>query len=401
MRHLVFWLASGLVAWTYVGFPIATVVRARLRPRPVASAPIEPTVSVVLAAHEEAAVIGPRVDDLLAQDYPADRLQVVVASDGSTDATVAEARRRGDPRVHVLDLPRVGKAAALNAAVEASSGEILAFTDANTAFAPGALRALMAPFADPSVGGVAGDQVYAAARDAAAEASAAVGERRYWDLDRLLKTSESLGGSVISATGAIYAIRRSCFRTVPDGVTDDFATSTQVVAQGFRLVFEPTARAVEPVAGSSRLEYRRKVRIMTRGLRGVARNRALLDPRRYGYYAVQVATHKVLRRLMVVPLALVAVVSPGLWSRGPLYRLATVGQVAVYGLGAIGLAMRDRPAGRRPYLAIPAFFVLVNVASLHALVNLLTGRRIDRWAPARGQEPEADPTDGPDAAAAP
>ncbi|MEX1171248.1 MAG: glycosyltransferase family 2 protein, partial [Chloroflexota bacterium] len=389
MTRILFWLATGLVGWTYVAFPALVLVRARLRPRPVVAGDLTPRVSVVLAAHDEASAIGPRIDDLLAQDYPADRLEVVVASDGSTDATVAEARRRHDPRVQVLELPRVGKATALNAAVEASSGEVLVFTDANTAFARDAIRRLVRSFADPSVGGVAGNQVYlpsgpgAGPRDTGPATGAAVGERGYWDLDRLVKQAESLGGSVISATGAIYAIRRELFRPVPDGVTDDFVTSTRVIALGRRLVFEPAACAFEPVAGSSGREYRRKVRIMTRGLRGVAASRELLDPRRHGFYAVQLLTHKVLRRLMAIPLAVLAIIIPSLWRAGGVYRLAAIGQAAVYGLGAIGLGLRDRPAGRRPYVAIPAFFCLVNIASLHALWNLLSGRRIDRWEPAR------------------
>lgn len=396
MRAL-FWIASGLVAWTYVGFPALVLARARLRPRPVQTAPITPTVSIVLAAHDEADHIGARVDDLLALEYPADALEIVVASDGSEDATVAMARRRADPRVQVLDLPRVGKASALNAAVASSTGEILVFTDANTSFARDAVRMLVRPFADPSVGGVAGNQVYLRPgrvdRDTAADApveadpptGAAVGERRYWDLDRIMKSAESLGGSVISATGAIYAIRRELFAAVPDGVTDDFVTSTRVIARGRRLVFEPAARAFEPVAGSSALEYRRKVRIMTRGLRGVAVMRTLLDPRTSGFYSVQLLTHKVMRRLMAVPLLVIALVTPALWGAGPLFRLAAVGQVLVYGLGALGLSLGDRPAGRRPWFAIPAFFCLVNIASLHAMFNLLTGRRIDRWTPTRSQ----------------
>jgi hypothetical protein len=177
---------------------------------------------------------------------------------------------------------------------------------------------------------------------------------------------------------------------VPDGVTDDFTTSTQVVRQGRRLVFEPDAVAVEPVAGSSGREYGRKVRIMTRGLRGVAFAHELLDPRRFGFYSLQLLTHKVLRRLMAVPLLVIALVTPTLLGAGPIYRLAAVGQALVYGLGAIGLALRDHPAGRRPWFSVPAFFCLVNIASLHALANLATGRRIDRWQPARRSEPARD-----------
>jgi hypothetical protein len=180
------------------------------------------------------------------------------------------------------------------------------------------------------------------------------------------------------------------FVEVPDGVTDDFVTSTRVIAAGRRLVFEPDAVALEPVAGSSAREYRRKVRIMTRGLRGVAVARGLLDPRRTGFYAVQLLTHKVLRRLMAIPLLVIGVTSVALWDDGPIYKVAVIGQAGVYGMGAAGLALRERPAGRRPWFAIPAFFVLVNVASLHAAWNLLTGRRIDRWQPARRTEQVTD-----------
>ncbi len=387
MIRLLFWLAGALVAFTYAAFPALVGLRARLAPRPHRPADITPTVSVVIAAHDEAEHIGARVDNLLGQDYPADRLQIVVASDGSTDGTVGAARR-DDPRVVVLDLPRVGKAEALNAAVAASTGEILVFSDANTSYAPDAVRAIVRSFADPEVGGVAGDQRYlprGANPAGADEADASgVGERSYWDIDRLVKTWESLGGNVISATGAIYALRRELFVSVPEGVTDDFVTSTRVIAHGRRLVFEPAARAYEPVAPSSRQEYRRKVRIMTRGLRGVVVARSLLDPRRHGFYALQLLTHKVLRRLMAVPLVVIALTSPLLWSRGALYRLATLGQIGVYGLGALGLLLRNRPIGRSKLLALPAFFVLVNVAALHALLNLLTGRRIARWTPDRG-----------------
>jgi glycosyltransferase involved in cell wall biosynthesis len=386
MMRALFWGASALVAWTYIGFPAVALLRARWRPRPIQAADVTPSVTVVLAAHDEAAAIGGRVDDLLRQDYPADRFRIVVASDGSTDATVTEARRTDDPRVDVLDLPRVGKAAALNAAVSRAQGDVLVFTDANTAFAADAVRRLVRPFADPAVGGVAGDQVYLrpGSED---DAAANVGERGYWDLDRIVKHAESLGGSVISATGAIYAIRRDLFVAVPEGVTDDFVTSTRVVEQGRRLVFEPTARAFEPTAGSGSREYRRKVRIMTRGLRGVAAVRTLLDPRRSGFYAIQLFTHKVLRRVMVVPLGAIAIASMALWSDGIVYRVAALGQLGVYGLGLAGLVARDRPVGRQPFLALPAFFCLVNIASLHAIVNLVTGRRIDRWTPARGSAP--------------
>ena len=379
MIRLAYWLALASIAYTYVGFPLLVLVRAALRPRPPQSAPIEPSVSVVLAAHNEAAAIGQRLDNLVGLDYPAGRLETIVASDGSDDATVDIAAGYAERGVRVLALGRIGKADALNAAVDAAHGEILVFTDANTMFEARALRALVAPFADPEVGGVAGDQRYLPASGL----PEAAGERSYWDFDRRVKLAESEAGSTVAATGAIYAIRRELFEPVRPGVTDDFITSTAVIARGRRLVFAPDAIAWEPVAASIRLEYGRKVRIMTRGLRGVALRRALLDPRRSGFYAVQLASHKVLRRLMAFPLLVVAVASPLLWSNGLLYQVSTLGAAAVAGLGAVGLARPGSRLGRNRLVALPAFFMLVNVASLQAAWNLVTGRRIDRWVPNR------------------
>jgi glycosyltransferase involved in cell wall biosynthesis len=388
MIQVLFWASLATIAYTYVGFPLVVLARAALRPRPPRAAAAEPSVSVVMAAYNEAAAIGARLDNLVGLDYPADRIETIVASDGSDDATVEIVGRYASHGVRVLPLERVGKAEALNAAVAEARGEILVFTDANTMFESGALRALVAPFADPEVGGAAGDQRYLPATGRASEAG---GERSYWDFDRRIKLAESLAGSTVAATGAIYAIRRELFEPVRPGVTDDFITSTAVIAQGRRLVFVPDAAAWEPVAPSNRLEYRRKVRIMTRGLRGVAARRGLLDPRRTGFYAIQLASHKILRRLMAVPLLVVALGAPLLWGEGVFYRLATIGAASVTALGAIGLGAPGSRLGRRRLAALPAFFLLVNVASLEAVWNLLTGRRIDRWEPRRTVASEAGP----------
>jgi hypothetical protein len=191
---------------------------------------------------------------------------------------------------------------------------------------------------------------------------------------------------VISATGAIYAVWRDLIPPVPDGVTDDFITSTAVVAAGRRLVFAEDAAAYEPVASSGGVEYGRKVRVMTRGLRGVVLRRALLDPRRTGFYALQLLWHKLLRRLMVLPLIGLAVSSPLLLGAGPIYRFAAAGQAAFYGLAAAGIALRGRPISKSRLLAFPAYFCLVNLAALHAAVNVVRGHRIDRWEPQRATD---------------
>jgi cellulose synthase/poly-beta-1,6-N-acetylglucosamine synthase-like glycosyltransferase len=278
-------------------------------------------------------------------------------------------------------LPRQGKATALNAAVAASSGEILVFSDANSIYAPEAIRALMRPFSDPEVGGVAGNQLYVAQQSAGVSGD---GERSYWNLDRILKQLQTQAGSVVSATGAIYAIRRSLFRPIPAGVTDDFVTSTQVIAQGYRLVFAPEAVAHEPVAKSSEAEFGRKVRVITRGLRAVLVMRQLLNPFRYGFYALQLFSHKVLRRLVVFPLLVLLMAGSWLWGHGLIYQLATLTQFTFYGCALLGLLLGRTQFGRLKVFSLPFFFCMVNAAAFLAVWNVLRGRTIDRWEPQRG-----------------
>jgi cellulose synthase/poly-beta-1,6-N-acetylglucosamine synthase-like glycosyltransferase len=383
-RRIVFWSAVGTVTATYVVFPLLVLARARLWPRPHSSAEITPRLTLIVAAHNEAADIGAKLENIASLDYPADRLEVIIASDGCDDGTEEIVRSFAGRGVQLLSLPRVGKAAALNAAIAAASGEILVFSDANSIYAADALRELVKPLADPEVGGVAGDQRYASDRSTEMVAS---GERGYWNFDRMMKRAESRADNVISATGAIYAVRASLVGPVPEGVTDDFYTSTGVIAQGYRLVFAPDAVAFEPAARSAGLEFGRKVRVITRGLRAVVLRRTLLDPRAHGLYSAQLFAHKVLRRLMVFPLAAIALTSPLLWRRGRVYRVATVAQACVYALGVFGLVAADRPLGRRKLFALPAFFCFVNAAAVRAAWNIVSGRRIDRWEPRRANGP--------------
>jgi hypothetical protein len=173
---------------------------------------------------------------------------------------------------------------------------------------------------------------------------------------------------------------------VPSGVTDDFWISTNVVAQGTRLVFAADAIAIEPTATSSGLEFRRKVRVMTRGLRGVWLMRELLDPFRHGFYSVQLLSHKVLRRLVFVPLSILAVAAPLLWADGPIYRLATLGQAALYAAAAVGGLVPSRGRFSR-IVSIPFFFCMVNAAAAVATLNLLRGKTIESWEPRREAVP--------------
>jgi cellulose synthase/poly-beta-1,6-N-acetylglucosamine synthase-like glycosyltransferase len=381
MTELIFWSSIAVLMYTYVAFPIVTWIRSRLCHRPWINGDGTPSVSLLIAAHNEEDSIGEKVRNMLALDYPAERLQLVVVSDGSTDRTVDTLRTFSDSRLVVLDLPRGGKANALNRGEEHCTGEILVFSDANSMFPAGALRAIVRPFADPTVGGVAGDQRYS--KDCNHSAADA-GERTYWNFDRLMKSWQSRAGSVTSATGAIYAVRRSLFRMVPEGVTDDFVTSTGVIAQGFRLVFAPEAVAYEPVAASTGIEFGRKVRIITRGLRGVLQMRSLLNPFRFGFYSVQLFSHKLLRRQMVFPLLSLLATSVMLAGTSPLFLLAAVAQITFYGAAGLGCLLHVTAVGRLKPFSIPFYFCLVNSACLIATLHSLAGRRVVLWNPQRG-----------------
>lgn len=381
MMTVVFWSAVGVIVYTYLVFPVLLAVRALLRPRPVIEGEITPSVTMIICAYNEAAIIGRKLDNVLSLAYPRELLEVIVASDGSDDGTAEIVERYGKRGVRLLRLPRIGKIAALNAAVAAARGEILVFSDANSIYAKQALHRLVSPFADPQVGGVAGDQRYRTG--GSDETRGLRGERAYWDLDRMLKVWQSRAGSVTSATGAIYAVRRRLASEVPAGVTDDFVTSTRVIAQDYRLVFAPQATAYEDPAGSGRAEFRRKTRIMTRGLRAVLIMRALLNPVRYGFYALQLLTHKLLRRLVVLPLLAIAIATPFLWNDALLYRAAALAQLAVYGAGAAGALLTQRRSGVLVVFALPYYFCLVNAAALVATCQLAAGRRIDLWSPPR------------------
>jgi len=390
-----FWTAAAIILFTYVGFPLLVIARGRYFATPLnlgndrgeeeTSDNDLPSVSVVIIAYNEADAIEQKLESVLQADYPAELLEVVVASDGSDDGTdeiVARLEQRG---IQLISLPRQGKAAAMNTAVAHAKNEVLVFSDANSMFATDCLRELVRPLADPEVGGVAGDQRYS--KSTKNEPVSGAGEKSYWAMDRALKQAESLSGNVISATGALYAIRRSLFCQVPEGVTDDFVTSTRVIQQGKRLVFAANAIAFEPVASKGSFEYSRKVRVMTRGFRSVLEMRSLLNPFRHGFYSLQLFCHKVLRRIMFAPLLVLILTSALLIPQGWFFQLAFAGQAMVYLLAMLGLVQGKLPLKGSKLFSIPFYFCMVNCAALVATYKLFFGPKIVVWETHRDESP--------------
>src|SRR5438477_487667 len=291
--EVVFWVSAGLIVYAHAGYPLLLRLLVDLRGKPRRPSPLEhytPPVSLVIAAHDEEAVIERRLENALALDYPSDRLEVIVASDGSTDRTVerASAVAQRDPRVKVLDLPRQGKVRVQDAAVAIATGEILAFSDANAYWDADALEILVRQFTDTRVGYVCGELRYVSAGGANEEGA-------YWRYETAVRALESRFGSITAGNGAIYAVRRDAYLQLDPRTSHDLSLPFNLVKRGRRAVYEPLARALERPLPTIEGEFRRKRRMMSHawptGIGG-----GMLDPRGYGpAYALEVFSHRALR----------------------------------------------------------------------------------------------------------
>jgi poly-beta-1,6-N-acetyl-D-glucosamine synthase len=372
---LVFWAAVGVVVYAYLGYPALIAAAAGLRPGPaVRKADALPGVSVLLVARDEERHLPAKLRNLAELDYPRDRLELLVVSDGSRDGTEAVATGFG-PGITLLALPEPrGKAAALNQAVPRARGEILVLTDARQTLEPDAVRRLVAYFADPTVGAVSGELHLLAAAGTPAR-----GLGWYWRYEKLIRRAESRFDSTVGVTGALYAVRKSLFVALdPATILDDVALPMEVVLAGYRVLFAPEARAWDRVAEDPGLEYRRKVRTLAGNCQLLRLRPALLDPVR-NRLLWQLLSHK-LARLAVPWCLLVALLSSGwLAFRGePLYTGLLLAQLLFYLLAAVG-GLRARQRRRLRLSALPYAFVLLNLAAAGGLVGFLRGTETAAW----------------------
>jgi cellulose synthase/poly-beta-1,6-N-acetylglucosamine synthase-like glycosyltransferase len=347
-----FWISVGLVAYVYAGYPALLAVwswvvcaiggrAAQDAPRPQRDLP---GVSVIIAARNEAARLPARIENLLASEYPQDRLQIIVASDGSTDQTL-EALAPYTSRIELLMLPPGGKAAALNAAVSRARHSILVFADARQRFAPDAIGRLVRHFSRLSVGAVSGELVLDC-EGGNAESTVADGVGAYWKYEKWLRRHEAIIGSTLGVTGAIYAMRRTLWQPLPhDTILDDVLGPMRIVLRRYRVTFDHTAHAFDETAPDAASETRRKVRTLAGNFQLLALEPRLLVP---GLNPVwfQFLSHKLGR--LLVPYALVAALVSSAWLAPDswIYATAAAGQAAFYGLAAYG-ALLERRARRQ------------------------------------------------------
>jgi len=373
----VFWASVGAMAYVYVGYPLLLFVVSRVWTRRVAKAPVTPTVTMVIAAYNEEQAIAGKLDNSLALDYPADRLDIMVTSDGSTDGTnriVREYEARHPGRVTLLDLPRAGKTAGQNRAAEVARGEILVFSDATTIYDSGAVKAMVANYADPHVGSVGGDVRYV--REG--EEATGKGRQMYWNYEASIRRWESQIFTVIGATGCIYSLRRSLYTPLDPAAISDFVQPARALLKGYRSVVEDDATCYE-VAESKQMgeELRRRARVVHRGIRGVGYMAEVLNPFRHPFLCFQIVSHRLLR--WAIPFLLIAafIANAFLLDRS-FYQLTFALQLAFYG-GALAALVLDRWHIRPRGLFIPLYFCLVNLAPLIAVWTLLKGEKKIVW----------------------
>ncbi|HMG36801.1 MAG TPA: glycosyltransferase family 2 protein [Blastocatellia bacterium] len=374
MIQLLFWFSAAAILYNYAGYPLVVFLIARFRPRPVIKSAIYPRVTVVLACYNEAGRVVSRIANLLASDYPREKLEVIVVSDGSTDQTVAKAQKMASSSVKVLSYyPRLGKAEALNRGIASSGGEIVVFADARQRFDREAIRQLVSNFADPTVGAVSGSLLLG-------ESGAMEGLGLYWRYEKLIRKSEGRAGSVVGATGAIYAIRRRLWEPLPAGtILDDVYTPLRIALAGFRVVFEENACAYDSIDPLRKREFSRKVRTLTGNYQLCQLMPRLLWPD--NALVLQFYSHKLLR--LAAPAFLIALLfsnwalalTSGAWQF--FFQVCLTIQVPLYASMALGALLAKQNRSIKP-LGLAYTFLLLNLAAIFGLIYFLTGKR-DLW----------------------
>lgn len=367
-----------MLAYIYAGYPLLAILLGHLLRRPVVRGQELPSATIIICAYNEEKHIAEKVRNVLALDYPKDRLDIIVASDSSDDATDEIVSSYSAAGVRLLRIEgRLGKTACQNAAAAASGGELLVFTDATTMLDTQALRVMARNFHDPTVGCVAGRLAYVTHGDSATGR----GGTSYWGYEIALRTAESALGSLIGVSGCLYAVRRAAYRPIAPELISDFVIAMDMREQGLRTVLEPGAVCFEQTLDRADRELAMRIRVGLRSLSALAGRRRFLNPMHYGFFAWQLLSHKLLRYLspLFIVLALMSNLALALQGR---YELLLALQLAAIAAGLTGF-LPGRLFRHSRLMAQPYYFLLTNVASAVSLVRFLRGDRVGTWTPLR------------------
>lgn len=380
--QIIFWTSLAALFYVYAGYPLLVYLVSVMRPREIKKSAFAPTVTVLITAYNEEKAIRAKLENTLLIDYPSEKLEILVASDGSTDKTdeiVKEFAARG-VKLFRQD-GRMGKTFTQNKAVEKASSEIILFSDATTAYEKNVLQKMLPNFADASVGCVAGRLIYVD------ESKSGVGKgaQSYWNYETFLKKSESRACSLIGASGCLYAVRKSAYQPMYPEACSDFLICTVVFKQGLRSIYEPEAVCTEETNRQTGKELQMRVRVILQTFTDLWRNREMLNPFRHGFYAIELISHKVLRYAVPVFLILMLVSSAASAVYSNVFAVFFALQILFYLTAFVAWTLEK--SGKRPgALAIPLYFVLANLASLVAFYKFLRGDNIARWEPIREKQ---------------
>lgn len=372
MPEMLFWFSAALIVYTYLGYPLLMRCLVHIRRKPVQKARYEPSISIVIAARNEVDKISTRLDNLCTQDYPAEKMEIIVVSDASDDGTDEAVRSYPDSRVRLVAMQTGGgKALAVNAGVAAAQHEIILFADARQQFAENAVRELLANFSDPKVGCAGGELVFYESDTSTVQAQMGA----YWAYEKMLRKSESDTGSMIGVSGCIYAIRRSFYTPLPAGtILDDVLTPMNIVRQGYRVVFDPSAVAYDVVSRDVDQEWKRKVRTLTGNWQLISLAPWLIVPGLNPAWT-RFISHKIAR--VKVPFWLMILLICSALLPGPFYQGAFCVQLGCYALA--GMAVICPVLQKTKGISFIYFFAVLNVAAAIGFWRWLSGNSMRVW----------------------
>ncbi len=370
---IVFWLSALFLFYTYIGYPLLMFLWAKFRPNEIKTTEFEPAVTIVISAYNEQDRIVPRIENLLEQNYPADKLDIIVVSDGSTDETISRLDQIDTDRLHVISLERNwGKSTAVSRGVTEANGEIIVFADVRQRFCPNAIRSLAQPFSDQTIGATTGELIL----ESSGSDHEPEGVGLYWKYEKMIRDSESKIDSMVGATGAIYAIRRSLYAPLPEGIIlDDVLTPMRIAKKGYRVCMVRDAIAYDTLSGTSSEEFARKVRTLAGNFQLMQVAPWINNPFKNRLF-FQWVSHKVFR--LFSPYAMITLLISSFLIGNPFYSFFGLLQLIVYIAAIAGLIAMAK--GKKVKLVGTASnFLMLNITAVVGLYSILTGQTSNLW----------------------
>jgi cellulose synthase/poly-beta-1,6-N-acetylglucosamine synthase-like glycosyltransferase len=371
-----FWVGLLLIGWTYVGYLLFLKLVSVVRPQTVVKEDITPPVTMVVTAHNEAVHIEKKIENCLAVDYPRDKLEIIIVSDASDDGTDDIVKSFADRCVQLLRIPEHrGKHFGQGRGIEMAANEIIVLSDATTFLKADAVRKIVRSYADPKIGVVSGEDVIPETEHGPS------GEGAYVRYEMKLRSLEAAAGSLVGVSGCFFSVRKKLAETWVDDMSSDFYMPIVAYLKGYRTVPEPEAICYYQVLGDPAKEFRRKVRTVLHGLEVLFMFKQILNPCRYGFYSLQMASHKLLRWLVPFFLLIVLIANGALVNDGLFYRLTLLGQFILYGMAILAYAVPELQE-IAPF-RIPLFFCIVNLSIVGGWYQYFRGEKQVVWTPTK------------------